>query len=225
MLTAFKLVKCHWFLLAESLPYSAVFEGWQIEDPTSASWLGGNTKPWMYIILRESSRLLLEIGKHFPELLIAGRLHRRKDNSLAFFSVPKQLFPGHGWKQGTGLEGPLIWLIMVAVASLWSNSQLELCLITVGKGGSRQMIQLGIKRGCIDEELWKWSYLTVEMKLKIAAVQQILLLFNSCCWLKCPLIFKVLIILLWQSAKWPYYVDHKMSTRHTHCPHLADYFF
>lgn len=26
-----------------------------MEDPTSASWLGGNTKPWMYIILWEQS--------------------------------------------------------------------------------------------------------------------------------------------------------------------------
>lgn len=31
--------------------------------------------------------------------------------------------------------------------------------------------------------------------------------------------------MLWQSAKWPFLADHKLSTRHTHCPHLADCFF
>ena len=40
------------------------------------------------------------------------------------------------------------------------------------------MVPLGIKRGCTDDELLRWSYLNVEKKLKIVAVQQILLLFN-----------------------------------------------
>lgn len=90
----------------------------------------------------------------------------------------------------------------------------------VGKGGPRQMIQLGIKGGCIDEEGWRWSYLTVEMRLNCwrsvdaASLQHMLLA-------KISLDFKVLIILPWQSAKWLHYVDHKMSTRHTHWPYLA----
>lgn len=93
----------------------------------------------------------------------------------------------------------------------------------VGKGEPRQIMQLGIKGGYIDEEWWRWSSLSVEMRLNCChstnptAAQCMLLA-------KIPLDFKVLIILPWQSAKWPYDVDRKMSTRHTHCPLLAAFF-
>lgn len=75
----------------------------------------------------------------------------------------------------------------------------------------------------VEEEWWRWSSLTVEMRLNCccstntAAVQHM-------SQAKISLDFKVLIILPWQSAKWTYCADRKMSTRHTRCPHLAAFF-
>lgn len=176
-------MKCHWFfLLAENLAYSAVFRGWQIEDPTSASWLGGKTKLWRHISCGNS--LLLEIRKYFLKLLITWRLYHKEHNSLASFLFLNSCFlamAGHrvlGWKD---LGFSSVWLVVL----LW----LELCLILVGEGGPRQMIQLGTEGGWLRKSdggghpwLLKWGL--------IAAVQQTLLLFNTCHRLKSPLILR-----------------------------------
>lgn len=170
------------FLLAENLAYSAVFQSWQIEDPTSASWLGGKTKPWMHISCGNS--LLLEIRKYFLKLLITWGLYRKEHNSLALFLFLNSCFlavAGHkvlGWKD---LGFSSVWLLVL----LW----LELCLILVGEGGPRQMIPLGTEVEWLRKSdegghpwLLKWGL--------IAAVQQTLLLFNTCHRLKSPLILR-----------------------------------